>query len=104
MRDERRRFAGRRVLILEQGFLKGRRGKPVHGVELFRRVTELIEQDFVDSLGTSDVYRRATLGLVGQLGDPYAVLYSPDEQDHLGSSTQKHPVYPAYPVHPRELA
>lgn len=34
--------AGRTVLIVEQGFLKSRRGKPVHGVELFRLL--LIEQ------------------------------------------------------------
>lgn len=28
--------AGKRLLLLEQGFLKSRAGKPIHGVELFR--------------------------------------------------------------------
>ncbi|MEM1422363.1 MAG: glycosyltransferase family 4 protein [Planctomycetota bacterium] len=32
----RSRFAGRSVLIVDQGLAKHRRGKPIHGVELFR--------------------------------------------------------------------
>lgn len=36
------RWAGRSVLVLDHGFLKSRRGKPVHGVELFRLM--LVEQ------------------------------------------------------------
>jgi len=37
--------AGKRVLFLDQGMLKHRRGKPVHGVELFRL---LLMQDLID--------------------------------------------------------
>ncbi len=77
-------FAGRRVLILEQGFLKSRRGKPIHGVELFRLL--LIEQMVargVEVTVTAERSWRARLeerfaSSGGILGRGLRVVYTPD--------------------------
>lgn len=49
------------------------------GPQLFSRVMRMIEQYAVDSLTTNEIYEKAARGLVKNLNDPYAELYSPDQ-------------------------
>lgn len=59
-------FAGHRLL-----------GDP--GFELFQDVLGTIHSQALDSVGVGDLYEIAARGMVGQLGDPYAALFSPEE-------------------------
>jgi carboxyl-terminal processing protease len=45
----------------------------------FDQVRMLVSGRFVDSLSDAALYERAARGLVSQLDDPYAALYSPEE-------------------------
>jgi len=57
-----------------------RQGKPVvDGSRLFAQVLQKIEDNSVDSLSRSAIYEKAARGLVKNLKDPYADLYSPEE-------------------------
>lgn len=49
------------------------------GSRLFARVLRMVEQHAVDSLGSTEIYERAARGLVKNLNDPYADLYSPQQ-------------------------
>ncbi|HEX6939184.1 MAG TPA: S41 family peptidase [Longimicrobiales bacterium] len=49
------------------------------GPRLFRDVISLVAGRYVDSLDASVLYEKAALGLVEELGDPYSVLYTPEE-------------------------
>lgn len=55
-----RPWAGRSLLILESGFLKDRRDKPVHGVELFRLllIERLLEQGVDVTVAAERSWRR----------------------------------------------
>lgn len=49
------------------------------GARLFAQVLQRIESNSVDSLSRSELYERAARGLIKNLKDPYADLYSPEE-------------------------
>ena len=49
------------------------------GARLFAQILQRIEDNSVDSLGRSAIYEKAARGLVKNLKDPYADLYSPEE-------------------------
>lgn len=49
------------------------------GPELLSEVLTIVEQRGVDSLGQDSIYQLAARGLVHDLNDPYASLYSPTE-------------------------
>ena len=51
----------------------------VDGARLFAQVLQRIEDNAVDSLSRSAIYEKAARGLVKNLKDPYADLYSPEE-------------------------
>jgi carboxyl-terminal processing protease len=53
------------------------------GPGLFRDVVTLVSTRYIDTLDVSQVYQRAAEGLVNQLGDPYAQLYSPDDLEEF---------------------
>ncbi len=53
--------------------------QPVDGARLFAQVLSRIETNAVDSLDRSTIYERAARGLIKNLNDPYADLYSPEE-------------------------
>jgi carboxyl-terminal processing protease len=57
--------------------LQGQSG--VEGPRLFAQVLRMVEQYAVDSLTTSQIYEKAARGLVKNLEDPYAELYSPEQ-------------------------
>jgi len=53
------RFAGKRVLLLDQGMLKDRHGKPIHGIELFRvrLIRQLLELGVDVTVGLESSWR-----------------------------------------------
>jgi len=68
------------VLPLVAGaFLRQGRQALVDGSRLFAQVMQKIEDNAVDSLSRSAIYEKAARGLVKNLKDPYADLYSPEE-------------------------
>lgn len=52
---------------------------PADGVRLFSQVLQRIQDNAVDSLSRSALYEKAARGLIKNLKDPYADLYSPEE-------------------------
>ena len=57
--------------------LQGR--EPADGARLFAQVLQRIEDSAVDSLSRNALYEKAARGLIKNLRDPYADLYSPEE-------------------------
>jgi carboxyl-terminal processing protease len=53
--------------------------QPADGARLFSQVLQRIEDNAVDSLSRNAIYEKAARGLVKNLKDPYADLYSPEE-------------------------
>jgi carboxyl-terminal processing protease len=53
--------------------------EPADGARLFAQILQRIEDNAVDSLSRSAIYEKAARGLVKNLQDPYADLYSPEE-------------------------
>ena len=51
----------------------------VEGPRLFAQVLRMVGQYSVDSLSDTEIYEKAARGLVKNLNDPYADLYSPDQ-------------------------
>src|SRR5206468_9147563 len=49
------------------------------GARLFAQVLQKIEDNAVDSLSKNAIYEKAARGLIKNLKDPYADLYSPEE-------------------------
>ncbi len=60
------------------------------GPGLFRDVVTIISTRYIDSLDISAVYERAAEGLVSQLGDPYAELYSPEDMEDFTATYEGH--------------
>lgn len=54
-------------------------GEDASGARIFAQVVERVERFAVDSVAAGAIYEKAARGLVNQLGDPYAELFSPDE-------------------------
>ncbi len=52
---------------------------PADGLRLFSQVLQRIQDNAVDSVSKSDLYEKAARGLIKNLKDPYADLYSPAE-------------------------
>jgi carboxyl-terminal processing protease len=60
------------------------------GQRLFQDVLGLVATRFVDSLDVANVYEKAAEGLLTQLNDPYAELYSPEELNDFTAAHQGH--------------
>ncbi|MFW6205946.1 MAG: S41 family peptidase [Gemmatimonadota bacterium] len=60
------------------------------GPELFRDVLTLVSTQYIDTMDVSEVYQRATEGLVQQLEDPYASLFSPEELEEFTVTYEGH--------------
>jgi carboxyl-terminal processing protease len=58
--------------------------------QLLADVMSLVHSHHIDSLSISEVYRRAAEGLIAELGDPYAELYSPEELDDFTAAHEGH--------------
>src|SRR5690554_6588120 len=60
------------------------------GPRLFRDVISLVAGRYVDSLDASALYEKAALGLIEELGDPYTVLYTPEEIESFTIAHEGH--------------
>jgi carboxyl-terminal processing protease len=56
-------------------------------VRLFSQVFDLVATTFVDTVVTGDLYERAARGLLEQINDPYAALYSPKQLQDFTATT-----------------
>jgi carboxyl-terminal processing protease len=56
-------------------------------VRLFSQVFDLVSTTFVDTVSPGDLYERAARGLLEQLDDPYAALYSPKQLQDFTATT-----------------
>jgi carboxyl-terminal processing protease len=80
------------VAIISGGWLMGRSltsGPPavVNGRQLFDQVMEMVGQNFVDSLPADSLWKRATLGMVDELEDPYSVFLVSDRLKRFREQT-----------------
>ena len=57
------------------------------GVRLFQQVVAIVNDRFVDSLTVGALYEKAARGLVTELKDPYAELYTPKDLEMFNQST-----------------
>ena len=57
------------------------------GSRLFSQVLRMVEQHAVDSLNNAEIYEKAARGLVKNLNDPYADLYSPQQLANFQRNT-----------------
>ena len=70
--------------LLERGL---ETAKTVSGPKLFDEVMTHIEQYYVDSVSTSDLYGKAIDGMLGELHDPHSVFLRADRLARLNEST-----------------
>ena len=54
---------------------------------LFDQVLSLVSDRFVDTVPSADLYEKAARGLVREINDPYAALYSPKQLAEFTAST-----------------
>ncbi len=87
----RRTLLGAGLATLALSFVLGARFGPGSGggERLFAQVLQHVEADAVDSLSHDAVMERAARGLVAQLKDPYAEVYSPEEIAEFRRNTLK---------------
>ena len=72
--------------VLAGGFLLGA-ASTRDSARLFDEVMQFVSARYVDSMPTSDLYEKAARGLVHEIQDPYAALYSPKELKEFTAST-----------------
>lgn len=72
--------------LMQLGARSGERSS-LQGARLFESVMNHVERDFVDSVSTPELYRKAVDGLLYELGDPYTAFLPPDKLGKLGEST-----------------
>jgi carboxyl-terminal processing protease len=77
------------VTFLMGGFILPDRST-LAGPNLFRDVVTLVSTRYIDTLDVTEVYERAAAGLVSQLGDPYAELFSPDDLEEFTMAYEGH--------------
>jgi carboxyl-terminal processing protease len=65
--------------LVAGAFIRQNPQVPQDGARLFAQVLQRIEDNSVDSLSRSAIYEKAARGMVKNLKDPYADLYSPEE-------------------------
>src|SRR5919199_1495632 len=72
--------------LVASGFLlESRRTRD--GARLFDQVVTLVSDRYVDTLGSGDLYEKAARGLVREIQDPYAALYSPKQLQEFTATT-----------------
>jgi carboxyl-terminal processing protease len=57
------------------------------GARLFDQVLSLVADRYVDSVDVGALYEKAARGLIAQLKDPYAELYTPKQVEQFNQST-----------------
>ncbi len=61
--------------------------QPQAGVRLFQQVMAIVNDRYVDSIAVGSLYEKAARGLVAELKDPYAELYSPKDLEMFNQNT-----------------
>lgn len=59
----------------------------VDGIQLLASVMERVRESYVDSLSVDELWRRAAIGLVDELGDPNSTYLPPDRLKRLTEAT-----------------
>ena len=57
------------------------------GARLFEQVAELVQDKYIDSVSTAELYRSAVDGMLRELGDPHTSYLAPRRLDRLTEST-----------------
>lgn len=58
-----------------------------NGARLFQQVVAIVNDRFVDSMNVGALYEKAARGLVAELKDPYAELYTPKDLEMFNQNT-----------------
>ena len=58
-----------------------------NGIRLFQQVVAIVNDRFVDSMAVGALYEKAARGLVAELKDPYAELYTPKDLEMFNQNT-----------------
>jgi carboxyl-terminal processing protease len=58
-----------------------------NGVRLFQQVISIVNDRYVDSMSVGNLYEKAARGLVAELKDPYAELYTPKDLELFNQNT-----------------
>ncbi|HLA91202.1 MAG TPA: S41 family peptidase [Gemmatimonadaceae bacterium] len=74
------------VPIVAGGFVIQERAA-VAGSRLFDQVFTIVSERFVDSVDAGTLYEKAARGLVAELKDPYAELYTPKQREAFNTTT-----------------
>lgn len=72
--------------LVQRGLRKSARGD-VNGMQLLASVMERVRASYVDSLSADELWRRAAIGLVDELGDPNSTYLPPDRLKRLAEAT-----------------
>lgn len=72
--------------LIQKGARSGQR-TVYEGARLYESVFDHIERFYVDSVPTSQLYRKSVDGLLYELGDPYTAFLAPDKLGRLSEST-----------------
>ena len=72
--------------IVVGGFVMQER-QAQNGVRLFQQVVAIVNDRFVDSMAVGALYEKAARGLVTELKDPYAELYTPKDLEAFNQNT-----------------
>ncbi len=78
------------ALLMWRGIRRGDEPPPLSATEgrrLFETVLRRVERSWVDSLSADELYRRAALGLVSELGDPNSQYLPPSRLSRLRETT-----------------
>ena len=84
------------LVILGAGLLSGgallRRGlvaapPPIGGARLFEQVVQLVQEKYIDSVSTPQLYRAAVDGMLRELGDPHTAYLAPRRFERVTEST-----------------
>jgi carboxyl-terminal processing protease len=75
------------LVPLSTGAFLVERSATRESAHLFDQVLSLVSDRFVDTVGSADLYEKAARGLVREINDPYAALYSPKEFAEFTAST-----------------
>src|SRR5579862_3524645 len=74
------------IPIIAGGFVMQER-RAVSGSRLFDQVLAIISDRYVDSVEVGNLYEKAARGLVAELKDPYADLYTPKQLEAFNTNT-----------------
>jgi carboxyl-terminal processing protease len=72
--------------LLSRG-MRGGETAPVRRERLFDQVLDHVSRHFVDSLSGEEVFDKALIGMLEELGDPHTVYLGPDRLKRLAEST-----------------